>query len=161
MSPGSVQLALGTIGLALLFALAGCGDAERSAPASEPAQPTPAPETPQARARPAVAETQPGVAARGATHYAMLCASCHGARGDADTPIAAALVPKPARHNDGEYMNALDDEHLFSVIKNGGSAAGKSPAMAAWGGSLTDAQIRDVIAYIRTLADPPYSPPAG
>ena len=32
--------------------------------------------------------------------------------------------------------------------------------MAAWGGSLTDAQIRDVIAFIRTLADPPYSPPA-
>jgi mono/diheme cytochrome c family protein len=156
-----VQLALETIGVALLLALAGCGDAERSAPASGPAQPMSAPEMPQAQARPAAAEAQPGIAARGATHYAALCASCHGARGDADTPIAAALVPKPARHNDGEYMNALDDEHLFSVIKNGGSAVGKSPAMAAWGGSLTDAQIRDVIAYIRTLADPPYSPPAG
>ena len=97
----------------------------------------------------------------GAELFGRLCASCHGARGAADTPMAGALVPKPARHNDGNYMNGLSDEHLFQVIKNGGSALGKSPMMAAWGSSLTDAQIRDVIAFIRTLADPPYSPPSG
>ena len=161
MSPGSVRLTLRTIGLALLLAFAGCGDGESSAPASEPLRPAPEPQAAQAHVQPVPAEGGPGVAARGATHYATLCASCHGARGDADTPIALALVPKPARHNDGAYMNELDNEHLFLVIKNGGSALGKSPLMAAWGGSLTDAQIRDVIAFIRTLADPPYSPPAG
>jgi mono/diheme cytochrome c family protein len=58
-------------------------------------------------------------------------------------------------------MNALSDAHLFSVIQKGGPAVGKSQLMAAWGGALTDAQIRDVIAFIRTLADPPYTPPAG
>jgi mono/diheme cytochrome c family protein len=144
------------MGLALLL---GCGDAERSAPESEPTQPAPGPKAPQAQAQPAAEAVGIGVAERGAVHYAVLCASCHGERGDADTPIAVALIPTPARHNDGEYMNALDDEYLFSVIKHGGSAVGKSAVMAAWGGSLTDAQIRDVIAFIRTLADPPYSPP--
>jgi mono/diheme cytochrome c family protein len=156
-----VWLSLKTIGLALLLAFAGCGDGQSSAPASEPPQPAPEPEAAQTHVQPTPAEAGSGVAARGASHYATLCAACHGARGEADTPIAVALIPKPARHGDGAYMNELDDEHLFLVIKNGGSAVGKSPLMAAWGGSLTDAQIRDVIAFIRTLADPPHSPPTG
>jgi mono/diheme cytochrome c family protein len=161
MSLGSVRLSLGTLGLALLLALASCGDGESSAPAGEPLQPAPEPEAPAARVQPAPAEAGPRAAQRGAQHYAVLCATCHGTRGEADTPIAAALTPKPARHNDGAYMNGLSDEHLFRMIKNGGAAEGKSPLMAAWGDSLMDAQIRDVIAFIRTLADPPYSPPAG
>jgi mono/diheme cytochrome c family protein len=28
--------------------------------------------------------------------------------------------------------------------------------MAPWGGALTDAQIRDVVAFVRSLAKPPY-----
>jgi hypothetical protein len=53
-------------------------------------------------------------------------------------------------------MNPLTDEHLFKTIKLGGQAVGKSPLMAPWGGSLSDAQIIDVIAFVRTLANPPY-----
>jgi len=30
--------------------------------------------------------------------------------------------------------------------------------MPSWGGSLDEKQIRDVVAYIRTLAVPPYKP---
>ena len=56
-------------------------------------------------------------------------------------------------------MNALSNEHLFKVIKQGGAAVGKSPMMAPWGGSLKDEQIRDVIAFVRSLADPPYDGP--
>jgi mono/diheme cytochrome c family protein len=56
-------------------------------------------------------------------------------------------------------MNALSNEHLFRVIKEGGAAVGKSPAMAPWGGALSDAQIRDVVAFVRSLADPPYAGP--
>jgi mono/diheme cytochrome c family protein len=29
---------------------------------------------------------------------------------------------------------------------------GKSPLMAPWGGTLSDAQIRDVVAFVRTLS---------
>jgi len=35
---------------------------------------------------------------------------------------------------------------------------GKSSMMAPLGGSLSDQQIRNVIAFIRSLADPPYQP---
>jgi mono/diheme cytochrome c family protein len=70
--------------------------------------------------------------------------------------VAAGLDPKPARHTDGSYMNALSDEHLFRVIKEGGAAVGKSPLMAPWGGTLSDAQVHDLVAFTRSLADPPY-----
>ena len=91
--------------------------------------------------------------------YVQYCSSCHGTRGAADGPVGQALVPKPARHNDGDYMNPLSNEHLFKVIKQGGMAVGKSPLMASWGPTLKDQQIWDLVAFIRTLADPPYSEP--
>ena len=44
------------------------------------------------------------------------------------------------------------DEQLYRVIQKGGAATGKSPLMAAWGGVLTDDQIRDLVAYLRRLS---------
>jgi mono/diheme cytochrome c family protein len=153
------------LGLALALAL-GCGAPEE--------EPKPAPPPPASREQPAAAATvapapappaeatAPGArdVAKGAASYQQLCASCHGPRGAGDGPAGQALEPKPAKHGDGTYMNALSNEHLFRVIKEGGAAVGKSPAMAPWGGALTDAQIWDVVAFVRSLADPPYTGPA-
>jgi mono/diheme cytochrome c family protein len=94
----------------------------------------------------------------GANLYALYCASCHGARGDGDGPVAQALDPQPARHSDGLYMNGLSDDYLFQVIAEGGAAVGKSPLMAPWAGTLDAAQIRALVTFIRTLPDPPYQP---
>lgn len=55
-------------------------------------------------------------------------------------------------------MKTLTDDHLFKVIKEGGVAVGKSQLMPPWGGQLKDPEIWDVVAYIRTLAVPPYKP---
>jgi mono/diheme cytochrome c family protein len=55
-------------------------------------------------------------------------------------------------------MNRLPDKFLLEIISKGGQAAGKSPFMPAWGNQLREKQVRDVIAYIRSLADPPYRP---
>jgi len=152
--------------IAISISLGGCGEKNEATTQAAPQEAMPAKSAapaPAAKADVTVAAAVDarGDAAQGAPRYAMLCASCHGAAGGSDTPIAQTLNPKPARHNDGAYMNALSDAHLFKVIKGGGPAVGKSPLMAAWGGSLTDEQIRDVIAFIRTLADPPYTTPAG
>lgn len=104
---------------------------------------------------------QPGIAwsagdtAKGKEKYQELCAACHGASGKGDGPAAPALTPKPRDHTDGAYMNKLTDEQVFNIIKSGGAAAGKSPLMPAWGGpppKLSDQQIQDLVAYIRTLA---------
>jgi mono/diheme cytochrome c family protein len=150
-----------SIVLGLALVALGCGSEEPApAPAAPPAAsapaPAPAPAPEPAPAPAAVAAADP---ARGAAHYQTLCASCHGPRGAGDGPAGQGLDPRPARHGDGAYMNALSNEHLFKVIKEGGAAVGKSPMMAPWGGALSDDQIRDVVAFVRSLAEPAYTGP--
>ena len=133
-------------------------EAPRAAAEAPPAQPTPAtpePATPEPAA-PAAAATGTPDAANGEQLYVTYCSSCHGARGAGDGPVAAGLDPKPAKHSDGAYMNALTNAHLFKITKEGGPAVGKSPMMAPWGGTLSDEQIWDVVAFMRSLAQPPF-----
>jgi mono/diheme cytochrome c family protein len=152
---------------ALALFASGCGEqSETPAPAppkpAEEASAQPAAKAPAAAEKPAAAPAadaaaEPDVAA-GKADYQIFCATCHGPAGDGDGPVAQTLDPKPAKHSDGNYMNPLEDDYLFKVIKFGGASVGKSPMMAPLGGSLSDQQIRNVIAFIRTLADPPYQP---
>lgn len=90
-------------------------------------------------------------AEQGKKLYGQYCASCHGQSGKGDGAAAAALNPKPRDHTDKEYMSKMSDDDLLKVIKNGGASIGKSPLMPPWGGALKDDQIKDVIAYVRTL----------
>lgn len=144
-----------------------CGDSGGGAPEPPPTPvepPEPEPPAPMPPDHPPVTPTPEPPApagdpvARGNDHYQLYCASCHGAGGAGDGPVAAGLDPKPAKHDDGSYMNPLTDEYLAKVIKEGGVAVDKSPLMAPWGGTLNDEQVADVIAFIRSLADPPYQP---
>jgi mono/diheme cytochrome c family protein len=134
-------------------------DASKPRPGKQPEQPSSAEAPRVGSAIPEIPSSLSGDPSRGRSSYSVYCASCHGRTGEGDGPIAAGLDPKPVKHSDGEYMNPLADPYLFKVIKEGGRSVGKSPLMAPWGGSLKDEQIWDVIAYIRTLADPPYAPP--
>ena len=87
--------------------------------------------------------------------YEQRCAPCHGPDGKANTPTAQALQPPPRDHTDGAYMNGLSDNHLFRVIKEGGPAVGKSPIMPPQF-DLKDDQLNNIVAFLRTLAIPPY-----
>ena len=87
--------------------------------------------------------------------YQQRCAPCHGPDGKANTPTAQALNPKPRDHTNGAYMNALSNEHLQKVIKQGGPAVGKAPIMPPQA-DLSDQQVQDLIAFVRSLAVPPY-----
>ena len=60
--------------------------------------------------------------------------------------------------SDGEAFNPLSDEFLENTITLGGSAMGKSAMMPPWGRTLSQEEIRAVIAYIRAIAQPPYQP---
>ncbi len=92
--------------------------------------------------------------------FARNCAACHGERGQGDGPSAAGFATKPANLADGRLMNGLPDEFLRSVIKHGGPAEGLAVTMPPFQGTLADDQIQQVIAYVRTLADPPFRPGA-
>ncbi len=93
-----------------------------------------------------------GDAARGKQKYQELCGACHGQLGKGDGPTAAVLPVKPRDHTDATYMGKLTDKQIFDTIKLGGEAIGKSPFMPKWDGLLTDQQIEDLLAYIRTLS---------
>jgi mono/diheme cytochrome c family protein len=67
---------------------------------------------------------------------------CHGADGLAGTPAGKSTKARP--FNSPDVMKMSDDD-LIKVTTNG---HGKMPA---YKGKLTDAQIKDVVAYIHTL----------
>jgi len=94
----------------------------------------------------------------GKAKYDANCVGCHGATGKGDGAAAAALNPKPQDHTDGKVMNALTDKYLFDIIKEGGAAMKKAAFMPASNKKLSDQEISDVVAYIRSLAIPPYKP---
>lgn len=90
--------------------------------------------------------------------YDRHCATCHGAEGRSDGPGAAALPIKPPPFTDGRLINPLTDEFLQTVVRDGAAAVGLAPQMPAFGRVLTEREIRDVVGYIRTLAEPPHQP---
>lgn len=89
---------------------------------------------------------------KGKALYAQQCASCHGVGGKGDGPAAAMLNPKPGNLTDKTYMAGLKDEQLVEAIKKGGGAVGKSPLMPPFGAAMKDNDIRDVVAFLRSLA---------
>ncbi len=81
--------------------------------------------------------------------FIRYCSGCHGqdGRGEAKTfqPSVGNLAVR-------ELMDQLTDEYLFTVIKKGGAVVGKNAAMPAWQSQLDDAQIWDIVGFVRTLA---------
>ena len=142
----------------VVIALSGCGQekpAERSAKKNgNGAAPQVAKEVERVREDVAKKVEGKGDPGAGKQTYAVLCASCHGNTGKGDGPAAAALPTKPRSLSDADYMNTLTDQHLFKVIKEGGTSVGKSPLMPGWGGQLDDQQIYNVVAYVRKLSKP-------
>ena len=89
--------------------------------------------------------------------YDLLCGVCHGATGAGDGPAGSAIDPPPRNFTLGEFKFDADkdgltgtNEDLSIVIRKGGVSFGGNPVMEPWS-SLSDAEISDVIAYIRTL----------
>jgi len=97
---------------------------------------------------PAVSRAAAGDADKGKPIYSAQCVTCHGKAGDGNGPVGRALNPRPRAFNKG---NLLPDDQLFKVIRQGGKAVGLSKDMDAYP-ALSDQQIWDVIAYIKTLA---------
>ncbi len=84
------------------------------------------------------------------TQYATFCVACHGDAGKGDGVAGAALDPKPS---DLSTTKMTDDE-MAKIIKEGGTAVGRSAMMSPWGAVMDEAQLKAMVAYIRTLAAP-------
>ena len=86
-----------------------------------------------------------------ATLFIELCSVCHGAGGKGDGPSAQGLEPKPADFTSCKAMAKDSDDVLFKIIKEGGQSVARSTVMPAWGDSLSDQQIRELVKFIRGL----------
>jgi cytochrome c oxidase cbb3-type subunit 3 len=51
-----------------------------------------------------------------------------------------------------EYMATLSDAFLYVAICSGGDAVGRSIVMPGWGDVLSDGDIKDLVAWIRTFS---------
>jgi cytochrome c6 len=78
----------------------------------------------------------------GADTFKAQCQVCHGVDGLGNTPVGKALGTRPYNAPD---VRKLSDANLTVIIKNGKNK------MPAFGGKLTDAQIKDLVKYIHTL----------
>ncbi len=83
--------------------------------------------------------------------YEQLCAACHGRLGGGDGYNAANLPVPPTAHGDSAYMSTRTDDVLFDGIYAGAYTLNKSNRMPAWGETLSAAQIRALVRYIRQL----------
>lgn len=102
---------------------------------------------------PPPATTSPMVAGEneGPALYRRWCAGCHGTGGRGDGPNAAHLPVPAAVHADATAMSARSDDVLYDTIAGGGTIMNRSPRMPAFGETLSDAQMRALVRYIRTL----------
>jgi len=75
--------------------------------------------------------------------YKSKCAMCHGADGGGDTPTGKAMKVTDLR---SDAVQKKTDAQLIESTTNG---KGK---MTAFKGKLTDAQIKDLVKYVRELA---------
>jgi mono/diheme cytochrome c family protein len=85
--------------------------------------------------------------------YLGLCATCHGEGGRGSWRATLFLI-RPGNLADSTRMAGHTDQYLADIIKNGGAPIGR-PGMPAFGGSLSDDDIRALVGYLRTLGHGP------
>jgi mono/diheme cytochrome c family protein len=88
---------------------------------------------------------------RGKSTYQELCSKCHGSGGKGDGKEAATLATKPKDLSECPRMAGFTDDQLFRIIKEGGPAAKLSKDMPPYRDALEDDEIRDTLAYVRSL----------
>ena len=93
--------------------------------------------------------------------YAAQCAVCHGASGrsDPDSPLVQGLGVIPADFSDPLFNSREPVGDWEMVIKHGGHALGLAEQMPAQGEALSDEDISNVAAYVKSLVDTVAYPP--
>lgn len=84
---------------------------------------------------------------RGDIVFHNYCVLCHGAKADGNGRAAKLYNPKPANL----LTTDKNDQYKELIIRRGGAALGRSQFMPPWGEELTDEQISDVIAFLRSI----------
>jgi len=87
---------------------------------------------------------------RGAGHYELVCATCHGSPARAPEQFADDLVPPPPRLME-KMANWHPDARVFWTVKHGI----KRSAMPAWPSQMRDDEVWDMVAFLNVMAAMP------
>jgi len=82
------------------------------------------------------------------TNWANNCAQCHGPGGKGDTKMGKMLSAMDL--TDPKKQASFTNAQAAAAIKDGVKQNGKT-TMKAFGGKLTDDEIKALVAYVRTL----------
>ena len=99
---------------------------------------------------------QPDLVA-GRALFVQRCAVCHGERADGQSNLAKMLNPKPANL----LASKLDSAARNQIVRKGGASVGRSPVMPNWEAELQEDDLRNVIAYVASIAPAAASVTAG
>jgi|SRR6516225_800107 mono/diheme cytochrome c family protein len=87
-------------------------------------------------------------AADAKTNWANNCAQCHGPTGKGDTKMGKMVGAMDL--TDSKKQASFTDAKATETIKNGVKQNGKT-TMKAFGGKLSDDEIKALVAYVRSL----------
>jgi mono/diheme cytochrome c family protein len=120
-----MQRSAAILGAAILLGSAlACGGNEKAGPEPDSEQAPAAAPAPATPASPAAAEEAAAI-------FETRCSTCHGPQGAGNGPASAGLTPPPRNFQDPEWQASVTDEHIAKIIRYGGAAVGRSPAMPA------------------------------
>lgn len=92
----------------------------------------------------------PAVAASARDNFETHCVDCHGSDGKAQTRLGRKSGAKDLTNR--KEMAKLTDEEVFKTIKFGRKNNKGEEKMDAFGDGLSDQEIRELVAFVRTLA---------
>ncbi|HXG52930.1 MAG TPA: cytochrome c [candidate division Zixibacteria bacterium] len=92
-----------------------------------------------------------GDAEKGGELYAEKCVLCHGAGGtgwDWSKRVEKPPIPVPDLTR---VVPMRSDRYLFEIVRGGGEAVGKTRLMPPFAFQLSEQEVWDIVAYLRTL----------
>jgi cytochrome c553 len=91
---------------------------------------------------------EPGMAARGAGHYELVCADCHGSPSAPPQQFADNLSPSPPLLVE-RMAQWHPDARIFATVKHGI----RRTAMPAWPTQMRDDEVWDMVAFLKALPE--------
>lgn len=91
---------------------------------------------------------EPGMVERGAGHYELVCADCHGSPASPPAQFADNLSPSPPLLVE-RMAQWHPDARVFATVKHGISRT----AMPGWPSQMRDDEIWDMVAFLKSLPD--------
>lgn len=85
--------------------------------------------------------------------FNFYCAQCHGTDGKGKgVNVTKDIATTPRDFTNKVDMAKRTDDDIRTVIKGGGPSISKSALMPPWGKTISDADVEQLLAYIRKFA---------